>query len=104
MLSSKIKNRTARKGAAMVEYALLVGGIALICAGAVSVFGHKTSDIIGLMAAIVPGGHTEDNAAMISGQLIETAPQGNNGGAGGTAIGLDFTGVLNQSGKDRLGE
>ena len=80
-----------RKGAAMVEYALLIGGIALISSGAVSLFGHKTSDIIGTMAAIIPGAHVDDNAPIVSGKLIETAPN-----AAG-AIGLDTATILANS-------
>jgi len=89
----------SRKGAALVEYGLLVGGIALISAGAISLFGHKTSDLIGTMAAIIPGAHFDDNAPIVSGKLIETTP----GGSG--AIGIDFsTIVANSNGAtNRLG-
>lgn len=99
MLKRLFKNR---KGAALVEYGLLVGGIALIAAGAVSLFGHKTSDIIGTMAAVLPGAHTDDNGPIISGKLIETAP-GITAGGGTTGIGLDFTAIAAGVGTSRLG-
>jgi pilus assembly protein Flp/PilA len=101
MFRKFFKSKNGRKGAAMIEYALLVGGIALICAGAVSLFGHKTDDIIATVAAIIPGAHTDDNAPIISGKLIETAPQKN--AAGSTGIALDFNSISSQVGTDRLG-
>ncbi|MFN4259822.1 MAG: Flp family type IVb pilin [Gemmataceae bacterium] len=58
----RTKQRQRRKGQALIEYSLLVAGIALVCVLAVAVLGHKTSDAIGIMAAIMPGAHAEDNA------------------------------------------
>jgi Flp pilus assembly pilin Flp len=96
-----------RKGAAFVEYALLVGGIALIGAAAVSTFGHKTSDMLGAVAAIMPGAHVDDNAPIVSGKIIETAVgTGNGSGVGGAAtdaIAVDVAGIAANSGTDRLG-
>jgi len=96
LIKKLIRNR---KGAAFVEYALLVGGIALVAAGAISTFGHKATDILGTMAVIIPGAHVDDNNPITSGKLIETALQANGG------IGVDptaATGVLSGNGKDRL--
>lgn len=59
-----IRNRCRslkRKGQALVEYALLLAGIALVCVVAIAVLGHKTADVIGVMAAVMPGAHTDDN-------------------------------------------
>lgn len=42
-----------RKGQGLVEYGLLIGAVALIAAAAVSLFGHKTGDIIGAVAVIL---------------------------------------------------
>src|SRR4051812_13241341 len=64
--------RRDKKGQGLVEYGLLIAGVALICAAAVSVFGHKTSDLIAAVAAIMPGAHTGDNGPIVSGHLIET--------------------------------
>jgi pilus assembly protein Flp/PilA len=95
--------RRNRKGSALVEYALLIAGVALIGAAAVSVFGHKTSDMVGLVASILPGAHTADNASIQSGHLLETSPVGTQG-----SIALDVSGggqsVQSGKGLDRLGE
>src|SRR5262249_31843536 len=80
------------KGAALVEYALIVAGVALIGAVAVSLFGHKVSDMLATSAAVLPGAHPEDNAPIISGRTIETSPnaQGlDQGGNSQQGIGLD---------------
>ena len=61
-----------KKGQGLVEYGLIIAGVALICAAAVSVFGHKTSDLIAAVATILPGAHADDNGPMTSGKLIET--------------------------------
>ena len=42
-MSKMLRNK---KGQGLVEYGLIVAGVALICAAAVSVFGHKTSELI----------------------------------------------------------
>ena len=97
-----------RKGAALVEYSLLVAGIALIGAAAVSTFGHKTSDMIGAVAAIMPGAHTDDNNPIVSGKIIETTVGTGNGagiaGAAKDSIAIDVAGIAANSGKDRLGD
>jgi hypothetical protein len=85
----------------LVEYALLIAGVALISAGAVSVFGHKTSDMIGTVAAVIPGAHTDDNNPIISGKLIETTLSAGAGGSSGIAI--DFSGIAGLTGVDMLG-
>ena len=91
-----------RRGAALVEYGLLIGGVALICAGAVSIFGHKTSDIIGTVAAVLPGAHTDDNLPMLSGHLIETNTA--LGADSKAAIGIDFANIATSfTNTDRLG-
>jgi Flp pilus assembly pilin Flp len=87
-----------KKGAALVEYGLLIAGIALMGASAVSVFGHKTTDLMAAMAAILPGAHAEDNAAIVSGALIETTP-----GAVAAPIALDVTSIAANGGSERMG-
>ncbi len=93
LLKRVLKNKL---GAALVEYGLLIGGVALISAGAVSLFGHKTSDIIGTVAGILPGAHTGDNGPIQSGHLIETTE------ASASGIAIDFAGIAAATG-DRLG-
>ena len=75
------QNQTNRKkrGAALVEYGLLVAGVALVTAVAVSVFGHKVNDMMGTAAAILPSNDTNDTGAITGGRLIST--QGGNGSA-----------------------
>jgi pilus assembly protein Flp/PilA len=89
--------RRDRKGAALVEYALLVAGVALIAAAAVSVLGHKTTDMIATVAAILPGAHTDDNNAIQSGHLIETGTVGTGG-----SIAVDPATILGNNGTARL--
>lgn len=61
-----------RKGQGLVEYALIIAGVALICAVGIAVFGHKVSDMINATAMILPGAHDDDNGPIASGKVIET--------------------------------
>lgn len=90
--------RRDRKGQGLVEYGLIVAGVALIGAAGVSVFGHKTSDMIAATAAILPGAHTDDNNSIQSGHLIETGAVGANG-----AIAIDANAIVAADGTARLG-
>src|SRR4051812_42152429 len=94
MLRKLFRNR---KGQGLVEYGLIIAGVALICAAAISVFGHKTSDMIAATAAILPGAHQDDNNSIVSGHLIETAAVGTGG------IALDTATIIANDGKARLG-
>ena len=86
----KIRTFTkSKKGSALVEYGLLVAGVALIAAGAVSILGHKTSDLVGSVAAVLPGAHADDNGPIVSGKLIETTAPG----GATTGIAIDFAGI-----------
>ncbi len=87
-----------RKGAAMVEYALLVAGIAIVAVVAVSVLGHKTADLLGTAAAVIPGVNTDDNDSIQSGQLIETKLD-----QAGGSITLDIGQIVTNSETERLG-
>lgn len=91
--------RRRRRGAALVEYGLIVSGVALISAAAVSIFGHKTSDLIAAVASVLPGAHADDNGPIASGKLIETSNDG-------TSIKLDptaMTGSTTRLGNNVLG-
>ena len=90
-----------RRGAALVEYGLLIAGVALIGAAAVSIFGHKTSDLVAAVATVLPGAHADDNGAITSGKLIETSAPTT--GATGTAIALSITDINANSVTERLG-
>jgi len=68
-----------RKGQGLVEYALIIAGVALIAAVGMSIFGHKVSDMINAVAVVLPGSHPDENGAIVSGQVIETTPSGGTG-------------------------
>ncbi len=85
-----------KKGQGLVEYGLIIAGVALICAAAVSVFGHKTSDLIGAVATILPGAHADDNGPIVSGKLIETT------GADSGQIALDAATIATRTDFGRL--
>ena len=67
----RIRNR---KGQGLVEYGILVGGVALVCLAAVAVLGHKTNDLISGVAGVLPGAHADDNAPIVSGKIVATTP------------------------------
>lgn len=89
--------RKGRKGAALVEYALLLAGVALVALAAVSIFGHKTTDMIAATASVLPGAHSEDNGSIVSGKLIETTS------AEDGAIALNVADIVANSDTPRLG-
>ena len=86
-----------KKGAALVEYSLLIAGVALMGAAAVSIFGHKTSDLMAAVAAVLPGAHEDDNAALVSGKIIETTD------AGAGPIQLNVAEIVANTDTERLG-
>jgi Flp pilus assembly pilin Flp len=92
-------------GAALVEYALIIAGVALIGAATVSVFGHKTNDMLATTAAVLPGAHAEDNAPIVSGRVVETSPNaaGFDQGNSSNGIGLDVNTITTGNGTPRLG-
>src|SRR5438132_5851602 len=61
-----------RKGAALLEYALLIAGVALIASAAISIFGQKTGDLVAAVAAVLPGAHGDENGPIAVGRIIET--------------------------------
>ena len=97
MIRKLLRNK---KGQGLVEYGLIIAGVALISAAAVSIFGHKVSDLIAATAAVLPGAHEDDNDGILSGKLIETK---NDGAAGGDGIELDLATIEANSGTARLG-
>lgn len=82
-LIKKQNQNKKKRGAALVEYGLLVAGVAMTTAVAVSILGHKTNDLLGTVAAILPGSDTDSAGAIQGGQLLSTQ---NNGGV----ISLDY--------------
>ena len=95
----------SKKGQGLVEYGILVGGIALVALAATAILGHKTTDLIGTVAAALPGAHEEDNGAIVSGQLVATTLTGAAGeqgfvldtsstGSFATSLGIDGEGLI----------
>ena len=64
-------------GADLIEYALLVVCIAVVCAVAVSMLGHKTQETFAIAAAIMPGAHADDNAPIAEANVIPHKVDGN---------------------------
>ena len=94
MFKNLIRNQ---KGAALLEYSLLAAGVSLMSAAGVSIFGHKTNDMISSVAAIMPGAHADDNAPIVSGKIIETT------GADTGSISVNTTAIATNSDTPRLG-
>ena len=61
-----------RKGQGFVEYALIIAGVALLCAVGITIFGHKVAGMIDMVAVVLPGAHDDCNGPIANGQLIET--------------------------------
>jgi Flp pilus assembly pilin Flp len=56
----------------LVEYGLIVAGVALVCAAAISVFGHKTGSMLAASAAILPGATPADTGPIAAGHIMDT--------------------------------
>ena len=87
-----------KKGQGLVEYGLIIAGVALISAAAISLFGHKTADLVAATAAVLPGAHTDDNGPIVTGKLIETAQDGTT-----SVINLGTGAIIAANGAERLG-
>ena len=94
-----------KKGQGLVEYGILVGGIALVALAATAILGHKTTDLIGTVAAALPGAHSEDNGAIVSGYLVNVTLNtsgtgggfvlnGENPGSFSSNLGIDVDGLV----------
>lgn len=90
--------QSSRRGQGLVEYALIIAGVALICAVGMSLFGHKTAGMINAVTAVLPGAHSGDNGPITAGQLIETTDYSGSGG-----ISLDLNAIIGNNGQPRLG-
>jgi len=82
----------------IVEYGLIIAGVALVHAAAISMFGHKTSDLVAATAAVLPGAHSDDNGPIVLGTLIETTQDGTS-----EDITLGTVATLENKGTERLG-
>src|SRR2546426_7701970 len=72
----RLSRATRQKGQGLVEYALLIAGVALVCASTVSFFGHKTNSLLASLTVVLPGAHGEDNAPILNGELLERTKTG----------------------------
>jgi len=94
-MNKHISNK--KRGAALVEYGLIVAGVALVAAAAVSIFGSKAACLVGASARILPGANPDDNKAIDVGHIISVD-------ATGTTIKLDNSDPkLNQDVAQKLG-
>jgi pilus assembly protein Flp/PilA len=97
-----------KKGQGLVEYGILVGGIALVALAATAILGHKTNDLIATVAGSLPGAHADDNGAIVSGKLVNTTVQsggsglvldGQNPGSFTSNLGIDVSGMVIEPGE-----
>lgn len=56
-----------RAGQGLVEYIFIVAAVAFISLVALSHFGHKVADQYAIGAGMLPGAHSEDNFAIVTG-------------------------------------
>lgn len=95
MLQRMSLRSNQRTGQALVEYALLLAGIALVCVVAVAMIGHKTADVLGVMAAVLPGAHQDDNKPIKVQDILPVDK------AGGTIV-LNAANLVDAAGVDRM--
>jgi len=72
MRLNKNLTRNKKRGAALVEYGLLIAGVALVSAVGISLFGKKTNEMISVTAGVLPGANSADDAPIKSAGLIQT--------------------------------
>lgn len=94
MLKKLIRNR---KGQGLVEYALIIAGVTLVCAVGISVFGHKLAGMLDTVVAIMPGAHAGCNAPIEAGALIEFTQEDGH-------VVLDTDAIAAASGTERLSQ
>ncbi|MCA9072481.1 MAG: hypothetical protein KDA84_26335 [Planctomycetaceae bacterium] len=66
-----------KKGQSLVEYGIIIGGVALVTLAAVAILGHKTNDLVASVAAALPGAHADDQGPIASGKLVNTTTDDN---------------------------
>lgn len=91
MRSFRNRNRKSRRGQALVEYTIILAAVALISLGTISLLGHKTTDMLGTLTAILPGAHTDDNGPIAAGELVPTV-------VGTDGITVDYQGAAGDAG------
>ncbi|QDU16189.1 hypothetical protein CA11_40180 [Gimesia maris] len=76
MLKHFRKTLRSKAGQGLVEYGILVGGVALVTLAAVAILGHKTNDLVATVAAVIPCAHEDDTGPIVSGKLVATTSNG----------------------------
>ncbi|MBS0209856.1 MAG: hypothetical protein JSS27_12985 [Planctomycetes bacterium] len=87
------KNVRHRRGQAMVEYAIMIGAVALVCLVAATILGHKAGALLGDVAALLPGDDADDQGRVFVGKLIATSQS-----SGGIIISAGTTGDVGAAG------
>jgi Flp pilus assembly pilin Flp len=75
-MSNMRRFRRTRKGQALVEYAILIGAVSIVCLTAASLLGHKAGDLLGYAAALLPGDDGDDQGPIFVSKLAATAQNG----------------------------
>jgi len=77
-MNKHISNK--KRGAALVEYGLIVAGVALVAAAAVSIFGSKAAGLVAASARILPGANPNDNKTIDVGHVVTLTTDTTTGG------------------------
>jgi pilus assembly protein Flp/PilA len=93
--------KQTKKAQGMVEYAILLAGVALVAISSVSVLGQKTTDLIATTAFVLPGAQESSNGPIFVGKLVEYTPAVA-GGTAADAIKVDLATILARTGENRL--
>lgn len=80
-----------KKGQGLVEYGILVGGVALVALAATAILGHKTTDLIGSVASALPGAHDDAVGPIVSGILVDITTVPAEGGGSGLVLDITST-------------
>lgn len=62
----------SKKGQSLVEYGILVGGVALASLVSVAMLGHKIGYLFGTSAGVLPTANAEADAPLFVGKLVKT--------------------------------
>jgi pilus assembly protein Flp/PilA len=84
----------SRRGAALVEYGLLVAGVAVVALAAVAILGGKVSGLFATSAAVLPGTQAT-NTPIQAGQFVQTTTEG------GVAVDADGQSLAENLGIDQ---
>lgn len=92
--------KSNKKAQGMVEYAILLAGVALVAISSVTVLGQKTTDLIATTAFILPGAQVSSNGPIFVGRLVEYTPAIS--ALPADAIKVDLATILARSATNRL--